>query len=465
MSATAKIAWARVADIVGEQNSSFDPGELAAYEIGGFTPGGVARPGSAEEVAELVRMAAADRLGVIPCGARTKLEMGMAPERYDLAIDMTRLDRVAAYDPGDLTLGVEAGCGLVKLQSVLADHRQFLPLAVPWLRRTTVGGTIATGVDTPLRQLFGMARDYILGMEFVTGDGVAAKSGGRVVKNVTGYDLHKLMIGAFGTLGIMTKINFRTFPLPLESRAFVARFDESKGAFELRDRVAESALAPLTMEIFSPQVSGLFNSDVAARMEPKPLEPGLLSPKHWAFTSGFAGNEAALSRYERDMTGMAERCGAAGVTLLAQEQIAGAFGRKREFIPIALESSPATTILKVSVLPRKMNEMVTRAGRFANEVGVRWAAMARGVGVIYFALLPEAQDENARSRTATIAEQMMAAVARLGGHATIPWCPREWKRSLPIWGRPREDFPQMAKLKTLFDPNRILAPGRFVGGL
>ncbi len=465
MSATAKIAGARLAGIVGEQNSSFDPGELAAYEIGGVTPGGVARPGSAEEVTELVRMAATDRLAVIPCGARTKLEMGLQPERYDLAIDMTRLDRVAAYDPGDLTLGVEAGCGLAKLQSVLAEHRQFLPLAVPWFRQTTVGGTIATGVDTPLRQLFGVARDYILGMEFVTGEGVAAKSGGRVVKNVTGYDLHKLMIGAFGTLGIMTKINFRTFPLPLESRAFVARFDESKGAFELRDRVAESALAPLTMEMFSPQVSGLFSSDAGARMEPKTLDPGLLSLKHWAFTSGFAGNEAVRTRYERGLTVMAEKCGAAGVTVLAQEQVVGAFGRKREFVPIALESSPATTILKLSVLPRKMDEILTRAGRLADEAGVRWAAMARGVGAIYFALLPEARDEDARSRAATISEEVMAAVASLDGHATIPWCPREWKSSLPVWGRPRADFPQMHKLKMLFDPNRILAPGRFVGGL
>ncbi|MGA8074394.1 MAG: FAD-binding oxidoreductase [Candidatus Acidiferrales bacterium] len=465
MSAPTNIAGARLADIVGSQNASFDPRELAAYEIGGLTPGGMARPGSGEEVAELVRMAAADRLAVIPCGARTKLEMGLAPERYDLAIDMTRLDRVAAYDPGDLTLGVEAGCGLAKLQSVLAEHRQFLPLAVPWLRRTTVGGTIATGVDTPLRQLFGTTRDYILGMEFVTGEGVAAKSGGRVVKNVTGYDLHKLMIGAFGSLGIITKINFRTFPLPLESRALVARFDESNGAFELRDRVAESALAPLTMEIFSPQVSELFSSDAAARLEPRPIVQGLLSPKHWAFASGFAGNEAVLGRYERDMSGMAQRCGAASVTVLSQEQIAGAFGRKREFVPIALESSPTTTILKLSVLPRKMKELAQDAGRFADRSGVRWVIMARGVGIIYFALLPEAIDEDARSRAATISEEVMAAVASLDGHATIPWCPREWRSSLPVWGRPRADFPQMAKLKTLFDPNRILAPGRFVGGL
>ncbi len=263
----------------------------------------------------------------------------------------------------------------------------------------------------------------------------------------------------------MTKINFRTFPLPAESRAFVARFENSKSAFEMRDRVVESPLAPSTIEIFSPLAADLFGSEVAARFEPRPIAADLLSREHWAFTSGFAGNEAVLARCERDLRAMAERCGATGVAVLSQDQIAGAFGRKREFIPIALESSVATTVLKISVLPRKMNEAVTIAVRAADESGIRWAVMARALGVIYFILLPEAQDESARGRVAAIAENIMTAVAGLDGHATIPWCPREWKSSLPIWGRTRADFPQMAKLKKLFDPRNILAPGRFVGGL
>lgn len=464
-SAPAKFAVARAAEIVGEQNISFDPGKLSAYEIGGISPGGVAWPGSADEVAELVRLSAADGLAVIPCGARTKLEMGLPPERYDLAIDMTRLDRATAYDPGDLTLGVEAGCALAKLQAVLAEHRQFLPLAVPYFRQTTIGGTVSSGVDSPLRQFFGTARDFILGIEFVTGEGVAAKSGGRVVKNVTGYDLHKLMIGALGTLGIITKINFRTFPLPAETRAFVARFPDSRSVFDMRDRVAQSPLAPMTMEIFSPAVAELFAGEIAARYEKNPLPANILSPAQWAFTCGCAGNEAVLARYERDLRAIAEQCGAAGVNVLPPEQIAGAFGRKREFIPIALETSPAATILKFSVAPRKMNDSLAAAARSAEEQNLRWAAMARGVGVIYFALLPADRDEDTRARVANCSEKIIAAIAAAEGHATIPWCPREWKSSLQIWGRPRPDFPQMAKIKSLFDPRRILSPGRFVGGL
>ena len=104
-----------------------------------------------------------------------------------------------------------------------------MPLAVPFLDRTTVGGTIASGVDSPLRQSYGTARDYILGMEFVTGEGIVAKSGGRVVKNVTGYDMHKLMIGSLGTLGVITKINLRTFPRPLHTRGFIAAIRNRRG--------------------------------------------------------------------------------------------------------------------------------------------------------------------------------------------------------------------------------------------
>src|SRR6202030_378400 len=112
---------------------------------------------------------------------------GLPPRQYDLALDVTRLDRIVACDPGDLTVAVEAGIPLKKLASVLAEYTQLLPLAVPYFDRATVGGTIASGVDTPLRQFYGTARDYLLGVEYVTGEGVLAKMGGRVAKKGTGY--------------------------------------------------------------------------------------------------------------------------------------------------------------------------------------------------------------------------------------------------------------------------------------
>ena len=156
----------------------------------GKRPTAAARPGSAKEVAELVKLAAVENLAVIPSGSRTKLDIGMPPSRYDLAVDMNRLDHVISYDPGDLTLSVESGITVAKLAAALAEHNQFLPLEVPFYDRATIGGTLSSGVDSPLRQLYGTPRDFVLGMEFVTGEGALAKSGGRVVKNVSGYDLH-----------------------------------------------------------------------------------------------------------------------------------------------------------------------------------------------------------------------------------------------------------------------------------
>ncbi len=217
-----------------------------------------------------MKFAAAEKLAIVATGARTKLNIGLPPRQYDVALDMTRLDRIISYDPGDLTLSVEAGIPLRKLQSALSEHRQFLPLAVPFMNRATVGGTIASGIDSPLRQLYGTARDYVLGMEFVTGDGIPAKSGGRVVKNVTGYDIHKLMIGALGTLGVITKINFRTFPQPHSSRGFVALFSTSAQAVDMRHLIAQSPLRPLTIELFSPGVADLFSSEVRDANDERP---------------------------------------------------------------------------------------------------------------------------------------------------------------------------------------------------
>ncbi len=444
----------RLAAIAGGAHVVADPAQLAAYAIDGKMPAAVARPGTAEEAAEIVKFAAAENLALVPAGARTKLSMGMPPRQYDLALDMTRLDGVVAYDPGDLTLGVEAGIPLRTVAGELAAHRQFLPLAPSFRERTTVGGTLASGVDSPLRQFYGAARDFVLGMEFVTGDGALVKTGGRVVKNVAGYDLHKLMIGALGTLGVITKINFRTFPLPAPRRMFAAAFDGAVGACAMRNRIAQSPLAPMTLEIASPGAAALLAGDA-----------GLFSASHWTLAASFAGNEAVLARTERELRRMAEESQAVGASVLDAEKTTRALSHIAEIIPIALESSPATTILKIGVPPARMAEILDAAARTAEANTLPWAALARGVGVIYFALLPAERSERARARVTRAASEILAACSALDGHATIPWSPGEWKGALAVWGSERGDFEIMQKLKNVFDPRGILSPGRFVGGL
>jgi glycolate oxidase FAD binding subunit len=465
MSTAGATVGSRLADIVGPQHVITDPAHLAAFAVNNKKPSAAVRPQSTAEIADVVKFAVNEQLAVIATGARTKMEIGLPPRQFDIALDMTRLDRVVAYDPGDLTLSVEAGIPLHKLGGILFEHRQFLPLGVPYQSQTTIGGTIASGVDSPLRQFYGTARDYLLGMEFVTGEGVVAKSGGRVVKNVTGYDIHKLMIGALGTLGVITRINFKTFPMPAASRAFVANFQTVERACGMRNRVSQSPLAPTTLELFSPGVADLFSSEAAARVEPNPMPENLISRSRWSFTMGFSGNENALKRYETDLRKMAEECGAIDVAVLGGPQVAPAFARKREFIPIALSSSPATTILKISVLPTKVSEILTAAARAAEANHLPWVAMARGVGLIYFATLPAARNEETKRQSAQASNQILEACAELRGQGSVPWCPPDWKDVIKVWGLDRPDFAEMKKLKSVFDPRGALSPGRFVGGI
>jgi glycolate oxidase FAD binding subunit len=464
MSSTSTTSYSRLADLVGASRVITEPAQLAGYEIDGLRPSAALRPESRAQIPEIIKFAASGKLGVIATGGHTKLSIGLPPKRYDLALDMSALNKIIAYDPGDLTLSVEAGVPLMNVGKALAEHHQFLPLAVPFLKQTTMGGIIASGVEGPLRQFYGTARDFLLGMEFVTGEGVAAKSGGRVVKNVTGYDIHKLMIGALGSLGVITSLNFKTFPLPISTRGFVARFPTPAQACDMRNRVARSPLTPITLDIVSPSVAKLFESEAGSSAASAPMPSEVLSHAEWALTTGYAGNEKVLARYATDLQRIAEEAGATGTLVLA-ENLNAAWARKREFIPIAMASSPATTIVKISVLPARMSDVLAAAQSAAETNRLPWAALARGLGIIYFALLPNGLGDDEKKRVENAANAIHEACAKLGGQSTIPWCPTQWKSDLKIWGPENPSFAQMQKIKTVFDPQGVLSPGRYVGGL
>jgi glycolate oxidase FAD binding subunit len=453
----------RLADIVGAANAVSDPRELEAYEIDGKSPTAAARPGTAKEVAELVKFAAAENLAVIPSGARTKLGIGMPPSRYDLAIDMTRLDRVISHDPGDLTLSVESGISVSKLAAALTEHNQFLPLEVPFYERTTIGGTLSSGVDSPLRQLYGTPRDFVLGMEFVTGEGALAKSGGRVVKNVSGYDLHKLLLGAIGSLGIITRVNFRTFPLPQRTATVLAAFRWANGAFEFNRAIQKSLLRPQAVEILSPAAASIL--DAAKRA--KPLFAGHDSA--WWVAVAVASNDSVIERCERELSTMAQtadRDSLASFETLKRDSEHRLWSSICELPAAILAASPRAAILRVSCLPKNVAGLCEGSDSIAKKFSLKIVQAFRGVGVAYIALLPAEENLGAMPQL----KQACAALLDTSANwwktsATIPWCPLEFKRDINIWGAPRQDFPLMQKVKQAFDPRGIFAPGRFVGGL
>ncbi len=460
MNSPAAVQHSRIADIVGARNIITEPQEISAYAVDGVEPQIAARPATAQEVAELVEFAVAENLAVIPVGARTKLGIGMPPARYDLAIDMMRLDRVISYDPGDLTLSVEPGIRLSRLADALAEHNQFLPLAVPFYDRATVGGTLASGVDSPLRQAYGTARDFVLGMEFVVGEGALTKSGGRVVKNVSGYDLHKLMLGAIGSLGVITRVNFKTFPLPSSERLFVASLASSDEALSLRQKIIASPISPSTLEILSPKMATLL---FPAELKSAALDAARPSGSEWLLTAGISGSNNVLDRCSNDLRQMADQCAAKQVAFLSGSDRERLWARLREAIPLAVQSSPAAIVLKITALPSDVRGVLYFLASESDRYNVRAAALIRGAGVIYWAILPDSAE--ALKEKAVVRQEILQAGDRHDFRATVLACPPELKRELNIWGTPREDFLLMQRVKRAFDPHNIFAPGRFVGGL
>jgi glycolate oxidase FAD binding subunit len=450
MSASRTIALSQLADIAGQANTSSAPARLAAYAIDGHTPSLAVRPGSAEEVAEIVKLAAREKLAVIPSGARTKLGIGRPPRSYDLALDMTRLDRVVAYDPQDLTLSVEAGIPLDRIAAELAAHRQFLPLAVPFADRATAGGTIASGVDSPLRQAYGTARDFVLGMEFVTGDGTAAKSGGRVVKNVSGYDLHKLMIGALGTLGVITRINFRTFPLPRMARTYAAVFRGASAACKFRHASAGSVLRLESLELLA---AGGAGSGPLGETAGFPFEGD-----RWIAVVSVAGNDEVLERSRRELELLAR--GAGGSSLESFAEISGEGREKaatyiRDYPAAILRHAPSAAIFKISQLPTELEAFAERCKSLA----MAWAVMMRGLGPTYLALLMRDVTKESIERLDSDRLGVFLPDERLPTFSLL-FAPPEVKRDPNYRDASRRNLALLENLKKAFDPSGVLGPGR-----
>ena len=187
------------------------------------SPGLRVTPSTAENLAGCLQVAGEVGATVAPWGGGTQQRLGYPPAQLDLAVSTARLDAIVEWEPRDLTACIQAGATLEKVQSALAEQGQQLPIDAPAALRATVGGLVATNTSGPRRWLYGGWRDQIIGMQMALPSGDVVKSGGRVVKNVQGYDLAKLFIGSLGTLGVVTQVNVKLTPLPAFRRLFVAR--------------------------------------------------------------------------------------------------------------------------------------------------------------------------------------------------------------------------------------------------
>jgi glycolate oxidase FAD binding subunit len=458
MSATANLA-ARLERTIGRHRVVSAEEELAEYVVDGFAPGAIVKPQSAEEAAEVVRFAAADKLALIPVGSRSKCDIGMPPARYDIGLDMTGMREIAHYDAGDLTLSVDAGTPLRQLEQVLAESQQFLPLAVPCFESSTVGGAIASAIDSVLRQQYGTARDFLIGAEFVDGKGNLCKSGGRVVKNVTGYDLHKLLIGSLGTIGVITRLSFRTFPLAAAYGGHVASFESAGRALAFRNAVEASGLPLANLELLSPRMAAI--TKAILEKEDGPV-PGSVEGSSWAVYVSFEGNERVVERVAMDVERLACDAGARQDEPLDAGRDAQLGGVLREAFEWLRWATPAVALFRITT-PRILPESI--AALCESEGTLRKGLLVRAGGLAYFSVMGDSEDEETIVAFETMAKDIFALAAEKQGQATLLHAPLGLKKRLSVWGPVHGDFSLMKKVKQAFDPDGIFAPGRYFGSL
>lgn len=417
----------------------------------------IAAPQTVEQVEALVR-AAAGRFGIIPGGGLTKQETGNIPDRTDVLLTLRRLDQVRFYDPGDLTLGVGAGMTIAALNRLLAEHGQFLPLDVAHPEQATIGGVLATAAHGPLRAGYGGIRDFCIGIEFVTGKGSRVHGGGRVVKNVAGYDLMKLLIGSYGTLGVITSANFKVFPFPRQTCTFACEFAAAAQAVAFRDRVITSPLGQhfQCFEIASPRAPEYFGAS-ASPPDPDHWHPARPVETHgtWTVYVRAAGSDRVLVRYRQELSGVASH-------ELTGDPEQALWRSLAQFGPNVVAKSHNAMLLAIHSPLQEVAGALAAAEQTAVEYNLVFAAIGRiTAGTLLVACVPLAIDP-------PNAIQYAGAVSALRGRVSsdtsviVLRCPVEAKRHFDVWGSTPTDVRLMRGIRAALDPQRTLNSGRFI---
>jgi glycolate oxidase FAD binding subunit len=373
-------------------------------------------PDTAEDLAEALRRQALHDRTILLEGNGTKRQMAGPVEDTDEYISTSGLNRVLDYEPQDLTIGVEAGVPWRNLTALLAGKRQMVPLDPPFSANATVGGVVAANCSGPRRRLHGTARDLVIGMQFATLDGNLVYSGGMVVKNVAGLDMAKLMIGSFGTLAAITRVNFKVLPMPDVELTFLAPFGAAREALAARDRLLACGLQPSAMDLLNPAAGQT------------------VADKVWLLAVRASGNRAAVRRYQ-DHPALRE-------ALTLEDSSQDSLWRElEEFTPSFMAAHPNGAVVRASCTLKELESVIT------SFPGPALARAGSGVCYGYF------------DQPVAAAEWLDAAVRR-DWKAVIEFASSEDKPGLNLWPSAGGDFEIMQRVKRLFDPGSLLNRGR-----
>jgi glycolate oxidase FAD binding subunit len=437
----------QLAAAVGGEHITFERPACAAFSIDGMVPRCVVYARSGEHVAATLKRASENGLAVVPCGNATKLSIGNLLRKYDVALCLKQMNQVRRYEPDDLTVTVEPGVRLGDCQEFLSRNRLWIPLDPIGGAASTLGGIAASNASGALRLRYGTPRDMLLGMKIATAEGKVIKTGGRVVKNVAGYDLSKLMIGSCGTLGVIVEINLKLYPLPFRRASRCFRATNLAEAREFRRKTLDSPLSPLRMALLDEGGAVVARG---AELDPPPQEG-------FEIWIEFGGSEAVI---RRSLQIVEEIAAAAGVTEYRLEERVADEGWNRLADFGAARNGAESVLLKALLPIAKVEEFIGFCKHGAKAASAACACCGQlGAGVVYISLTQEGLNLSA------LTLRLREHAAREAGALVVLHCPSTMKRDMDVWGTEADDFPLMRKLKESWDPKGTLSPGRFLGRL
>ena len=387
-------------------------------------PSCVIYPHSQAELAAVITTANSHKWRVLSCGSGSKINWGGLAKNIDIVVSTERINQLIEHAVGDLTVTVAAGMKFAQLQEILAKHHQFLALDPAFPNSATIGGIVATADTGSLRQRYGGVRDQLLGITFIRADGQIAKAGGRVVKNVAGYDLMKLFTGAYGTLGIISQVTFRVYPIP-ESSGTVILTGKPEAISQAVRTLQSSELTPTQADLLSTKL--VTNLDLGTGI-------GLIAR--------FQSISESVQEQSKRLLIIGEKLGLHGV-IYAENHEADLWQRLPE--QIHSDVTESTITCKIGVLP-------TAAVEILNQIDIGLIHISSGLGLVRL----EKSEQILPLRNLCQANS---------GFLTILSAPVEVKEKFDVWGYTSNSLDVMRGIKKQFDGNYILNPGRFVGGI
>ncbi len=474
--------FAGLAEILGKENVKTAPEVTAEYAVDQIVPKAVVFPNSTDETARVVQFSNQKNLAIVACGSRTKIGMGNPPQKLDMVVSTSRMNHMLDVDTSNLTMTVEAGVKFRDIQARLATQEDrcylpihemgededeiicsdrsnsgcFIPMDPPYADKATIGGIIATNSIGPRRLLYSLPRDSIIGVRVVAPNGDILGAGGKTVKNVSGYDISKLMVGSMGTLGILCEMTIRMLPMPEKMETLLISFPTLSKASAFTGRIFETSLLPAAVDIMNKEAySHLKRGEI----------PDLGSNGYVAAVA-LEAFDPAVKRMRDEILEMAKDEGGEKNAVLEGENH-GTFWLEMGHLSATLHKKFSGFISGKLNYPLSLGQETMAFGESVfSKANLNYTLQAHaGNGICLAGLLIDQQDTAATKKAVAAMEQLLGRCYENNGNLIIQHAPTQVKGELKMWGESGSDFVVMKRLKDQVDPNGIMSPGRFVNGL